>query len=154
MDKYTVSKELAERMGKLGWDIKTQYEWFLLDTGELARLIKIDNNMYGLGETNEGECYTTEPIYIDWGNSIAYNKRFFAPIAEEILGELPYFLKDKGIVTNNLTIIKNEKQYMAGYGYYNSEVAEELFYELEISEISLAEALGKFWCLFKEKQLI
>lgn len=137
MDKYTVSKELAERMQRLGFK----------QFGILNCWSQVMTKADGFGN-NQWEYRIVKNDFQ------ASNEFISAPIAEEILGELPYFLKDKGVVTNNLTIIKNENQYMAGYGYYNSEVAEEVFYELEISEISLAEALGELWCLLKEKQLI
>lgn len=65
MDKYTVSKELAERMQKLGWNKETEYVW-------------VDNN--APEDNNSGFFLRTKFRYMGLGKQVILP----APIFEEI----------------------------------------------------------------------
>lgn len=137
IENHVVSLQTAKRMRKLKWRKKTVFYW--------AMQLKQDSD----GDYSFSGEHALHPV----GTTASFlDKDYFAPLATELLEELPMEIKAGS---------KNETAYLVIYpGAMNSVHYEEYdcgeswnFFSWE-HETSLAEALALLWCELKEKGII
>ncbi len=144
MKKHTVSLKLAKQMEKLGWEKETLFWWArnILDRKEKdAWFLIIKKNLE----------YELDTKHYD---------HFSAPIASEILEELPQKIDGKSPKKGwylRIKPIKNEKE---GWeiNYVGKKRKDMTFYYSKMSTgiqgATPAEALGKMWTYLKEEKII
>lgn len=131
-NKHTVSLKLAKRMKKLGWKKETLSRW----TGQKYQV------------DSKTEPFTL--VYYPKKGTIKNYLFYPAPIASEILEELPEEIDNLDAYTYQLTLTVFQKIYyakyvMTGYKPVGSLVSKQAS--------TPAEALGEMWCyLIKHKK--
>lgn len=132
MDKYTVSLEIAKQLKEAGWNKETSFVYFAqteyTDNLHLKDRIGFYNDTIKL-------AYRDEIIGLGKALSNGFEIVYEAPIAEEILEELP----------NGIKIVKYAEGYFVSYAEPNN---------IESDETSLSNALAKMWLELKRAELL
>ena len=130
MEKYTVSRELAEKLKKAGFPRTTQYTYYIFHS-EVKFLDKISVNQH----------------FSD--RAVSDDDLFAAPISDELLEQLPHHIESQG----QLELIKWQTSGSYRCGYYRAE--PNSLYKTDNTQFSvcrdadtLAEALAHLylWC--------
>ena len=121
-----VSRELAERMQKLGFPQHTLFSWYIrTDCFDAVGLTHTDNSCLN--------CHISR-------------ERFIRKIAAPTSAEINYFLPDNWGFPGKLDRDKDNGQWF--WHYDNNGLFKDVVTELE------AEASGEIWCWLKENGLI
>lgn len=129
MEKYTVSLEIAKQLEDNGWVKETEYHWMHNITG-----VEPDKVMHKF-QTATWKIYRK----IQNGGVIQY---YSAPIAEEILEQLPFLIKDA-----YLEIDQNGNDEWVLY-YEDNPLVEKCYSK------KLSDALALLWIELKKNNLI
>jgi hypothetical protein len=129
IESHVVSLEMAGKLDEAGWIKDTEFVWTFYEPTK---------NYPQLSSWHVGYSRTK----LGWGKGETIKDEIFAPLATEILDELPISLKGEFI--QDLTIRKDDE------GYFNINYGCRIL----VSGIGLPDTFAKMWIWMRKEKLL
>ncbi len=144
MEKYVVSLRVAKQLKENGWNKEANFVYFAQTEYQDNLHLK---DRIGFYEDTLKLAHRDEVVGLGKALSNGFEIVYEAPIAEEILEELPNTINEF-----DMTVIKGENEFLVGYYTYSNR--EPLEYKYAERGTRLPDVLALLWISLKQSNLL